>query len=275
MNRSKKDAPFRVSNRVQILIPLALLFVLLLTGCAAAEQSGPIAAVLQSVDQATDSVANQITAGLTPTDTPRLLAAQDGTLQNIYAQVNPSVVHIQVVGTPRELPFEHPELPDSPGESDEAEKDDGPDEDAGHDEDATDPEDSDGPEESDSDQAPDSPIFDGPPQAYGEGSGFVWDKKGHIVTNNHVVDSAEKITVLFADDTAVRAELVGTDPDSDLAVLLVDLPANQLQPVSLGDSAGLQVGDLAIAIGNPFGQEGTMTVGIVSALGRLAASRCR
>jgi 2-alkenal reductase len=116
-------------------------------------------------------------------------------------------------------------------------------------------------------EVPDLP--DMPPQAYGEGSGFVWDDDGHIITNNHVVDGAQKIMVLFADDTAIEAELVGADPDSDLAVLRVDAPKKLLRPVRLGDSMSLQVGELAIAIGNPFGQEGTMTAGIISALGRL------
>lgn len=103
----------------------------------------------------------------------------------------------------------------------------------------------------------------------GEGSGFVWDTAGHIVTNNHVIAGAEEITVYFSDDTAVDATVVGTDPDTDLAVLQVDLPAEKLQPVQLGDYFALNVGQQAIAIGNPFGQEGTMTVGIISALGRL------
>ncbi len=103
----------------------------------------------------------------------------------------------------------------------------------------------------------------------GEGSGFVWDTQGHIVTNNHVIEGAARIIVIFADDRQAAAEVVGTDPDSDLAVLKVDLPAEDLQPVRMGDSTTLQVGQLAIAIGNPFGQEGTMTVGIISALGRL------
>jgi len=103
----------------------------------------------------------------------------------------------------------------------------------------------------------------------GTGSGFVWDTKGHIVTNTHVVESADRIFVRFADDTTVDSELVGTDPDSDLAVLRVDLPARQLHAVELGDSGTLRVGQRAIAIGNPFGLEQTMTSGIVSALGRV------
>lgn len=102
----------------------------------------------------------------------------------------------------------------------------------------------------------------------GEGSGFVWDSAGHIVSNNHVVEGADRILVTFADGTVTEGRVIGTDPDSDLAVLQVDLPAAQLQPVALADSTQLKVGELAIAIGNPFGQAGTMTVGFISALGR-------
>ncbi|MBN1659689.1 MAG: trypsin-like peptidase domain-containing protein [Anaerolineae bacterium] len=102
----------------------------------------------------------------------------------------------------------------------------------------------------------------------GLGSGFVWDTDGHIVTNHHVVDGARTIQVTFGDDTTVPAEVVGTDPDSDLAVIKVDVPAEQLHPVRLADSTRVRVGQLAVAIGNPFGLDGTMTVGFVSALGR-------
>jgi len=100
------------------------------------------------------------------------------------------------------------------------------------------------------------------------GSGFVWDNEGHIVTNNHVVNGASQISVRFADGTIALAKVIGADVNSDLAVLKVDLPAGALQPVQLADSTRVQVGQLAIAIGNPFGEEGTMTLGIVSALGR-------
>jgi S1-C subfamily serine protease len=103
----------------------------------------------------------------------------------------------------------------------------------------------------------------------GTGSGFVWDAEGHIVTNNHVVENARRILVAFADDTTVEAQLVGADADSDLAVIRVDVPAALLKPVELGDSATLRVGQRAVAIGNPFGLEQTMTTGIVSALGRV------
>ena len=102
----------------------------------------------------------------------------------------------------------------------------------------------------------------------GQGSGFVYDKEGHIVTNYHVVEGAEEIEVTFSDGTIVEAKVIGTDPDSDLAVLKVDLPPERLQAVELGDSDELEVGQRVIAIGNPFGLNGTMTTGIISALGR-------
>ncbi len=107
-----------------------------------------------------------------------------------------------------------------------------------------------------------------PQQQSGEGSGFVWDKQGHIVTNNHVVENADTIKVTFVDGLTVSGKVVGTDPDSDLAVVKVDLAADRLQPVRMGDSTQLKVGNLAVAIGQPFGLENTMTVGFVSALGR-------
>jgi S1-C subfamily serine protease len=103
----------------------------------------------------------------------------------------------------------------------------------------------------------------------GSGSGFVWDTEGHIVTNNHVIESARRIEVTFADGTTAEAELVGADADNDLAVIKVDVPVSRLHPVELGDSDALRVGQQAIAIGNPFGFEQTMTTGIVSGLGRV------
>jgi S1-C subfamily serine protease len=101
------------------------------------------------------------------------------------------------------------------------------------------------------------------------GSGFVVDGEGHILTNNHVVENADKITVkLGASDTARDAEVVGTDPSSDLALLKVDAPASELHPLTLGDSSHVEVGDPVVAIGNPFGLDRTVTAGIVSALQR-------
>jgi S1-C subfamily serine protease len=163
-----------------------------------------------------------------------LLSAYQGTLENIYTAVSPSVVNIRVVQKA----------------------------DASN---------------SDTSQLPGFPFFNlpqgqqqQPQQQYQSalGSGFVWDKDGHIVTNNHVISGAEKIEVTFSDGTILPATLVGADPDSDLAVIKVDMPAAHLSPVQMGDSAAVKVGQMAVAIGNPFGLEGTMTTGIISAVGR-------
>lgn len=102
----------------------------------------------------------------------------------------------------------------------------------------------------------------------GSGSGFVWDKEGRIVTNNHVIEGAEELEVAFADDTTVPAKIIGTDPATDLAVIQVALPADQLAPVALGDSDTLEPGQLAVAIGNPFTLQRTVTAGVISARGR-------
>ena len=106
----------------------------------------------------------------------------------------------------------------------------------------------------------------------GQGSGFVWDTRGHIVTNHHVVEDAHRILVIFADGTEAYAEVIGADPAADIAVLKIDYDEDALTPVTLGDSNAVQVGQLAIAIGNPFGQEFTTTIGIVSAVGRTIRS---
>lgn len=102
----------------------------------------------------------------------------------------------------------------------------------------------------------------------GQGSGFVVDSQGHIVTNNHVVADAERVNVTFSDGSTVPAELIGTDPDSDIAVLKVNVPAESLRPIQWGDSDEIRVGQRAVAIGNPFGLKGTLTSGIISARGR-------
>jgi len=102
----------------------------------------------------------------------------------------------------------------------------------------------------------------------GSGSGFVWDKRGYIVTNFHVIQNASRVTVTLQDGTAWQAQVVGAEPDKDLAVLRIDAPAEQLTPVALGDSGLLEVGRKVLAIGNPFGLDTTLTVGVISALGR-------
>ena len=101
-----------------------------------------------------------------------------------------------------------------------------------------------------------------------QGSGFVWDTQGHIVTNDHVVRGSDALQVTFWDGVVLPAELIGSDPDSDLAVILVDPKLVKLVPVQRGKIDDIAVGQRAIAIGNPFGLVGTMTEGIVSAIGR-------
>ncbi len=102
----------------------------------------------------------------------------------------------------------------------------------------------------------------------GGGSGFVIDRAGHIVTNAHVVEEADEIVVEFLEGAIIRAHLVGSDPASDLAVLKVDVPADQLQPIAFADSDQLIVGQTALAIGSPFSQGWTLTSGIISAVDR-------
>ncbi|MDM8520981.1 trypsin-like peptidase domain-containing protein [Anaerolineales bacterium HSG6] len=102
----------------------------------------------------------------------------------------------------------------------------------------------------------------------GQGSGFIYDDQGHIITNNHVVHGAKRLDVTFYDGTSVPAEIIGTDPASDLAVVKVDVPPESLRPVAWADSDLILVGQRAVAIGNPFGLKGSLTTGIISALGR-------
>jgi 2-alkenal reductase len=167
------------------------------------------------------------------------LTAYQSALENIYAQVNPAVVSIRVVentgnsnsNSSGNSPF--PGLPffGNPGQDNN-----------------------------------NQPAVPQPAQALG--SGFVWNKDGYIITNNHVAGNASKIEVRFADGATLPAKLVGADPDSDLAVIKVDNPGFDLTPITVTDSDAVKVGQVAVAIGNPFGLENTMTVGIVSALGR-------
>jgi S1-C subfamily serine protease len=107
-----------------------------------------------------------------------------------------------------------------------------------------------------------------PRESESTGSGFVIDKEGLILTNAHVVEAATEIEVTFSDDHTVSATTIGTDPDTDLALLRVRGQGDELQPLELGDSSTVQVGDPTVAIGNPFGLERTLTTGVVSALQR-------
>jgi putative serine protease PepD len=105
-------------------------------------------------------------------------------------------------------------------------------------------------------------------QGTATGSGFVIDKQGHIVTNEHVVDGATKVTVQFSDQSEADATIVGTDASTDIAVLKVDRPASKLTPLSFASTSSLEVGNPVVAIGSPFGLEGTLTTGVISGLGR-------
>ncbi len=187
-----------------------------ITSTSANPPASAPAAVLNAPASQPQSVIYQ--TGNPPSD---LLAAYQGTLEQIYAKVNPSVVNVEVVEQ--------------------------------------------------------STLGQGFSRRFGQGgqgvqtglgSGFVWDTQGYIVTNNHVVDGASKVTVTFADGTTADAKVVGKDLNSDLAVIQVSVPASKLQPVTLADSTQVKVGQMAIAIGNPFGLSGTMTTGIVSGLNR-------
>jgi serine protease Do len=160
-------------------------------------------------------------------------ASLETTLERIYARVNPSIVAIRVVQK-QSSPFSG--IPEIPG----------------------------------------FPFFGFPPgqqnqYVQAEGSGFVYDTAGDIVTNNHVINGATRIAVVFADGTTVAGRVVGADPSSDLAVVRVNPPSG-VHPVQLADSSQVRVGQLAVAIGNPFGEQNTMTVGIVSAVGRALPS---
>src|SRR3954466_4911412 len=121
-----------------------------------------------------------------------------------------------------------------------------------------------------------TPNFGGPggndgggsQESQAEGSGFVIDDDGHIATNQHVVDGATSIEVTFADGKTASAKVVGTDRSTDVAVIQVDAPKSELHPITFADSNKVVVGDGVVAIGSPFGLEGTVTTGIVSALNR-------
>jgi putative serine protease PepD len=122
---------------------------------------------------------------------------------------------------------------------------------------------------SDSGQSP-FPFDNGQPKQtqQAQGSGFVYDTDGHIVTNQHVVDGATSVKVTFANGKTYSATVVGSDPSTDLAVVKVDAPSSMLEPLVLADSDDVAVGDGVVAIGSPFGLENTLTTGVVSALDR-------
>jgi S1-C subfamily serine protease len=110
--------------------------------------------------------------------------------------------------------------------------------------------------------------FGGSQQEQSQGSGFVYDRQGHLITNQHVIDGAESVSVKFSNGSTYKATVVGSDASTDMAVIKVDAPASLLTPISLGDSSKVEVGDGVVAIGSPFGLDQTVTSGIVSALHR-------
>ncbi len=111
-------------------------------------------------------------------------------------------------------------------------------------------------------------VFLRPLPSGGIGSGVVVDKKGRIVTNNHVIQNSQQLEVTLYDGSKWKATLKGTDPLSDLAIIVIDAPPDKLYPIPMGDSSNLMVGQKVLAIGNPFGLHGTLTTGIISSLGR-------
>lgn len=225
-----------MNKKLNFIILPSLLAALALPACSGAPalslDTTPLARLKSSVNALSGK------AAVAPISTESL-TAMEGALESIYSKVNPSVVSIQVTQK-QDTPLT--QMPDIPGFRFFF----------------GDP------------QNPGLPQQQLPRQQYshGAGSGFIWDTDGHIITNNHVVDGATKIRVTFADGSTADAKVVGTDPDSDLAVLKVDVSAERLQPVEVADSSQVKVGQLAVAIGNPFTLENTMTVGFISALGR-------
>jgi S1-C subfamily serine protease len=233
------------------IIAILILSALILTACgSAALENLPVA---DTVSETAVTAADTVVQAVAPLDAPAqeepaqtnaagdittldLQEAQD-TLIRLYETVNPAVVNIQVKisADAANGQFDLPEgfTP---------------------------------PEGMNPDDLPEDHPFLGP--QFAQGSGFVYDEMGNIITNNHVVGDAEEIVVIFADGTEVDATLVGTDPDSDLAVINVNPGEVDLTPVPLGNSDNIKVGQYVIAIGNPFGLSGSMTSGIISGLGR-------
>jgi len=239
------------------LTSLLIIFVILFSACSSPVYSlaGSLADLLKADNSLNSNIVNlqenelpvdnneAYPAPLTQqSNVSDLLAAYQEALEKVYIQVNPSVVNINVkqkvsrdnMQMPNGSPFQFPNIPGFP-------------------------------QMPFDNQNPEAEI---PQYQQGLGSGFVWDVQGHIITNNHVVEDADEIEVTFYDGSVYSAELIGTDPYSDLAVIKVDANGDLLQPVSIANSDDIRVGQLGIAIGNPYGLEGTMTVGIISAIGR-------
>ena len=232
-----------LSKRYWLLLALVVIG---LVGC------GPAPSDVSVEAEAADEVVVEVVEEAPPSAPPSSETTQtnptagdivtENTYINLYEMVNPSVVEIRVVsqGSVIEIIPNDDDLPED---------------------------------------HPEMPDFEFPeldpfPQS-GQGSGFVYDSDGHIVTNNHVVEDADRVVVIFSDDTEIDATVVGTDPGTDLAVIKIDTDDLAVSPLVLGDSDGLRVGQLVAAIGNPFGLDGSMSTGIISGLGRLLPSEAR
>jgi S1-C subfamily serine protease len=216
---AKPAAPTQWRNKAWLTGLVALALILAAFYAPILWQEAPVSAAAGARMQQAQSL--QIDASL---------LQDQAALAQLYEQVAPSVVSIQVTGR-AENGMEGFQLPNLPG-------------------------------------LPNLPEGDAPLQR-GEGSGFLYDNEGHIVTNNHVVEDATDVNVVFADGHWVKAKVVATDPQADLAVLKVTPPNGMAwRPLSLAQPDSVKVGHTVLALGNPFGLENTMTTGIVSALGR-------
>lgn len=232
------------TQKSRFLIMIAsLVLVLSLSACSAVVPQA-LNLVSGALGQTTRSAEAAPAPARAPLGTAQGIATADlqATLEKIYQEVSPSVVNIQVTKSVSASDMQgmpqFPGLPSFPGFPNL-------------------------PNGNDNGNTPQMPQF-----AQALGSGFVWDNQGHIVTNNHVVADTTEIHVTFSDGVTVPATLVGADPDSDLAVIKVDPAKVKLYPVTVADSTQVKPGQFAVAIGNPYGLEGSMTFGIVSALGR-------
>ncbi|MEJ2606576.1 MAG: trypsin-like peptidase domain-containing protein, partial [Anaerolineales bacterium] len=192
--------------RTAVLFSAVILASVMVTGCAVTTPTAALSTPTSTPEVNTPSVT-----------TSGALTSLEGSLEDIYTQLSPSVVNISVIQDTTSTSLFG---------------------------------------------------FQSQQQQEATGSGFIWDRNGYIVTNNHVVENSHDIRVTFSDGAIVSAEVVGTDPNSDLAVIKVDRPSDALPPVTMAPANNVKVGQLAIAIGNPYGLQGSMTLGIVSALGR-------
>ncbi|OIO97345.1 MAG: hypothetical protein AUK03_02650 [Anaerolineae bacterium CG2_30_64_16] len=215
-----------------LILSLLIVLTLAILPASLAAQTAPPSAATPHVVVPAQAAESPVTATPAPPppqmpqpDALALFGGMQSALQEIYQQVNPSVVHIWERKKLAEL-FAWDSEPD--------------------------------------------PAAATRPMTWrnGLGSGFVWDDQGHIVTNNHVIEGADRLFVTFSSGLIAEATVVGQDKRSDLAVLHVDVPAGQLHPVTIADSTAVQVGQFVVAIGNPWDYAGTMTFGIVSALAR-------